>query len=307
MREATIAGGGLIGLASALELARRNVRVRVYDPHLPGQASRAAAGILGPQSEAHHPSPSLALGLGSLALYPEFVRGLESDVGFRRKGTLHVAFSDEEAAELAARAGWQRKQGLRVEQRGRREWFFPDEGQVDNRKLLEALRATCMREGVRFVDAPASKPDIVCTGSWSGAPVVPVKGEILALDARPPRQVVFGGGGYLVPRGDLTLVGSTAEPGVADPTPTAKGRAHLLSVAEKHGYRNARVVDHWAGLRPGTRDGLPLLGRTTSGVILATGHYRNGVLLTPITARIVAALFLDEEPPLDLAAFRPDR
>lgn len=307
MREVAIAGGGLIGLASALELAREGLKVRVYEPRKPGQASWAAAGILGPQSEVHDPSPMLDLCRASFALYPEFVEGLGADVGFRRNGTLHLAFTDEEAQELEARERWQTQAGLRVERRGRREWFFPDEGQVDNRKLLAALEQAARGAGVVFIEAPASSPDVICAGSWSGAPVFPIKGEMLALDARPPRQVVFGGGGYIVPRGERTLVGATAEETGFDPAPTAKARAHLLSVAAKHGYKNANVVDHWAGLRPATRDRLPLFGRTAGGAVIASGHFRNGVLLAPITARIVRALLANEEPPVDLAPFRPDR
>ncbi|HUJ26098.1 MAG TPA: FAD-dependent oxidoreductase [Myxococcales bacterium] len=306
MREVAIAGGGLIGLASALELAREGFKVRVYEPRKPGQASWAAAGILGPQSEVHNPSPMLDLCRASFALYPDFVKPL-GDVGFRQNGTLHLAFSDEEASELEHRARWQAQAGLRVERRNRREWFFPDEGQVDNRKLLAALEKAARSAGVAFIEAPAGSPDVICAGSWSGAPVFPVKGEIIALDARPPRQVVFGGGGYVVPRGDLTLIGATAEETGFDPVPTAKGRAYLLGVAAKHGYQNASVVDHWAGLRPATRDRLPLLGRTTGGVILASGHFRNGVLLAPVTARIVAALMSGKSAPVDLAPFRPDR
>lgn len=302
MVDVAIAGGGIIGLASALELRRRGATVSVFDSGEKGQASWAAAGILGPQSEAHEPSPSLALGRASFALYPEFVHGL-GDVGFRRNGTLHRAFSEAERASLQATVDWQRAQGLNVEER-EGAFFFPDEGQVDNRKLVAALRAACEASGVEFRNALA-RVTVVCKGAWSGAPVFPVKGEMLAVDATPPAQVVFGGGGYVVPRGGITLVGATGEPGVFDPSPTEKGRAHLLEVARKHGI-SGRVLDHWAGLRPGTPDGLPLFGREGS-VIVAAGHYRNGILLAPITAKIVSALFHGETPPLDLAPFSPKR
>src|SRR5207237_361051 len=149
------------------------------------------------------------------ALYPEFVQGVQADVGFRRNGTLHLAFSDEEAAALREQTRWQRRSGLRVEERGPRAFFFPDEGQVDNRKLLEALRDACQKAGVRQAGTPAEQPDVICAGSWSAQleaklPVHPVRGEMLALDAPPPAQVVFGGGGYIVPRGTLTLVGATS-------------------------------------------------------------------------------------------------
>ena len=304
MPDVAIVGGGIIGLASALELSRRGAKVAVFDRGEKGQASWAAAGILGPQSEAHDPSPSLALGRMSFELYPEFVKDL-ADVGFRRNGTLHRAFSEAERKSLQATVAWQLKQGLRVEERGDG-FFFPDEGQVDNRKLVTALKAACERSGVEFGERSA-RVTVLCKGAWTGAPVFPVKGEMLAIDARPPPQVVFGGGGYVVPRGAITLVGATGEPDSFDATPSDKGRAHLLGVARKHGYDSPKILDHWAGLRPCTPDGLPLLGRLDERTIVAAGHYRNGILLAPITARIVAALFQGETPPLDLDPFQPKR
>jgi glycine oxidase len=147
---------------------------------------------------------------------------------------------------------------------------------------------------------------VLAAGAWS-AGVHPVKGQMLAIEAIPPAQVVFGGGGYVVPRGNLTLVGATAEDVGFELAPTETGRAHLIGVARKHGYEDPKILDHWAGFRPATKDGLPLIGRASERKIFATGHYRNGVLLAPITGKIVAALLLGEKPPLDLAPFDPKR
>jgi glycine oxidase len=330
--DVAIAGGGLIGLASALELAQRGAKVCVVDRGDRGQASWAAAGILGPQSEVNAPSPMLDLCRASYALYPELVRKIDKDVGFRACGSLHLAFTESEAAELDAQARWQREAGLRVEERrhpgARLAVFLPDEGQVDNRKLLAALREACARSSVTFVRDSCTALDrdrlelasgaevrvrrtVLCAGSWSGGladlPVRPVRGQMLALSAPPPDCVVFGGGGYLVPREGRTLVGATSEEAGFDATPSSQGRAWLLGVAARHGLENPEVLDHWAGLRPATRDGLPIFGALPGGALVATGHFRNGVLLTPITARVVAALVLDEPPPVDLAPFRPDR
>jgi glycine oxidase len=318
MRDVAIVGGGVIGLSAALELARRGLSVEVYDGNAKGQASWAAAGILAPQSEVHEASPMLELCRRSFALYPQFVQNF-GEVGFCQNGTLHRAFSEAEATGLRAKAAWQKAAGLRVDERPDGTFFFPDEGQVDNRKLMLALRAACVAQGVQMVShsllKPAmvkerERPVVVCTGAWSwffaGFKVFPVKGEMLALAAKPPAQVIFGGGGYLVPRGDLTLVGATAKPGDFDPSPTAEARQFLLEVASRHGYGGAEVVDHWAGLRPGTPDGLPLLGKA-GNLIVATGHFRNGILLAPVTAQIVAALVQGQTPPVDLAPFDPLR
>ncbi len=351
MLDAAIVGGGLIGLASALELARRGRKVCVVDAADGARASWAAAGILGPQSEVHAPSPMLELCRRSFALYPEFARGLGAEVGFRPCGTLHLAFTDAEEAALVEQRRWQEQAALRVEERsqgGRLALFFPDEGQVDNRRLLLALREACLREGVELRQGRAAlgsaglgsagrrsaglgsaglrlqasgirseaesieaREIVLCAGSWSGQlaalPVTPVRGQLLLVDAPPPACVVFGGGGYAVPRGAQTLIGATTENAGFDATPTEEGRAALLLVAAKLVPGAHAVVDHWAGLRPATPDTLPLLGRLPSGVIVATGHYRNGVLLAPVSAQIVAALVEGKPPPVDLAPFDPLR
>jgi glycine oxidase len=268
----------------------------------------------------------------SYALYPELSRSLGADVGFRPSGTLHLAFTEDEAAELDRQVRWQRAEGLRIEERlhpdAKLALFFPDEGQVDNRKLLSALRQACERAGVAFIQGSCTAIDgdrvalaggeevrarrtVVCAGSWSAQlaslPIRPVRGQMLALAAPAPDCVVFGGGGYVVPREGRTLIGATSEEAGFDAAPTSQGRAWLLEVAARHGYRNPQVLDQWAGLRPATSDGLPLFGKLANGAFVATGHFRNGVLLTPISARVVAALVLDEAPPVDLAPFRPDR
>jgi glycine oxidase len=256
-------------------------------------------------------------------MYPQWAARL-GEVGFRQNGTLHLAFSDEEARALDQLRRWQAAAGLRVEERtherARLALFFPEEGQVDSRKLLAALTAACARAGVEMREAAVTALEnlgaphvVLCAGSWSGQlaplPVFPVRGEIIALDAPPPQCVVFGAGGYLVPRDRRTLVGATAERAGFDATPTQAARSYLLGVAARlqPGAERAPVLDHWAGLRPGTPDSLPFLGILESGVVVATGHYRNGILLAPVTARIVRALVRDQEPPLDLAPFRPQR
>jgi glycine oxidase len=166
---------------------------------------------------------------------------------------------------------------------------------------------------------------VVAAGAWSGSvdwlpdadrpPVRPVKGEILtlrALDGAPVcERIVAGERVYLVPRDDGRLiVGATMEERGFDTTVTAGGVHELLREA----YRvlpevsEMELLSTRAGLRPGTPDNAPVIGRgADERVILATGHHRNGVLLAPVTGEAVAALIAGEEPLFDFSPFSPAR
>ena len=316
--DVAIVGSGLVGLACAHELRRVGLEVSVFDR---GEkpASLAAAGILGPQSEAQGPGPLVDLGLRSLELWPRFVEGL-GEVGYDPCGTLQVG-SPEHLARIAA---WQGKAGLRVEER-EGGLFFPAEGTVDNRLLVAALRERLrpIRAEVRAVHADRlelrdgtavrARHVLVCAGAWSDEllplRIFPVRGQMIALDVRPPRTVVYGEDGYLVPRRDRLLVGATVENAGFEDRTTPEGLRQLLALAARlaPGSERARVLEHWSGLRPATRDALPKIGRLESGVLVATGHFRNGILLAPITAAIIRSLVLGETSPVDLLSFTPSR
>jgi glycine oxidase len=125
-------------------------------------------------------------------------------------------------------------------------------------------------------------------------------------------SVVFGPGCYLVPRADgRLLVGSTLEFVGFRREVTAGAVAKLLAAAIRlvPALSEAELSGSWASFRPYTADELPLLGPSSrsEGLILMSGHYRNGILLAPISAQIVAACVLGEKPPLDLTPFLPDR
>jgi len=166
---------------------------------------------------------------------------------------------------------------------------------------------------------------VLTAGCWSGRidwipsearpPVRPVKGEILTLrgPASEPvcEGIVAGERVYLVPRGDGRLiVGATVEERGFDTTVTAGGVHELLREA----YRvipqiaELELLEATAGLRPGSPDNSPLIGPSTiEGLLIATGHFRNGVLQAPLTADCVAALLGGEDPPVDLLPFSPQR
>ena len=165
---------------------------------------------------------------------------------------------------------------------------------------------------------------VLASGSWSGragwlpaeaAPVRPVKGEILTLRGSPEEPVctgiVAGERVYMVPRADGRLiVGATVEERGFDATVTAGGVHELLREA----YRlipeiaELELVEATAGLRPGSPDNAPLIGAgSVEGLLIATGHFRNGVLQAPATADCIASLLVGEAPPVDLGPFSPQR
>jgi glycine oxidase len=218
--------------------------------------------------------------------------------------------------------------------------FFREEGHLASPRLVAALAAAATRRGaVIHEGAPVSslrwegervigvesaagttraEVVVLAAGAWSGLlgvaplPVTPVRGQILAL--APGQQClqrpVFGPTTYLVPKPDGTIAaGSTEDRAGFCREPTVRGLQTVLSgVAElAPTLAEAVFLRAWAGLRPDTPDHLPLLGFFAPGLVVATGHYRNGILLAPITAECVRCLILGTPPPLDLAPFSPAR
>lgn len=165
---------------------------------------------------------------------------------------------------------------------------------------------------------------VLAAGAWSGEllraavgvdlPVEPIRGQMVLLEA-PPGLVptmVLGAGKYLIPRSDgRVLVGSTLEHAGFDKRTTAGAVQSLLGAAFRlvPELANARLERAWAGLRPGTPDRLPFLGRVRglSGLVLATGHYRNGIVLAPVTADLVARLLAGADVAREIAPFSHDR
>jgi glycine oxidase len=143
--------------------------------------------------------------------------------------------------------------------------------------------------------------------------VHPVRGQIALLRGDTCSRVLMLGKRYLVPRGDgLTLVGSTEEPESGfEKRTTPEGVAGLLAFARATvpALARAALETAWAGLRPGSPDGLPFLGPVpgAEGVFVATGHFRAGVQLSIGTAQAVTELLTDEPPCVDLSAFALDR
>jgi glycine oxidase len=221
-------------------------------------------------------------------------------------------------------------------------FYFLKERSVDPRALTAAALKAAKHRGVDFssgdpvttvnqedgrvVGVTTTKtmfhaPKVVnCAGAWSGQiapyafPTRPVKGQMLCLIS-PSRDllkhVIRSSAVYLIPRSDgRILVGATVEEAGFDKRTDVATiqRQHRAAIALVPELRSAKILEDWAGLRPGTPDSLPILGATsTPGYFAATGHFRDGILLAPITAYIMAKVIEGEDPGHDLAAFSPAR
>jgi len=350
-----IIGAGVIGLAIGWRLAQRGASVQIFDRGAAGAgASHAAAGMLAACAEAEPGEEALVvLGRESQARWPAFAAELLElsgvDVELRPEGTLLIALTADDQARLTHQLVFQQRLGLPLQwisaaETRRREphlagklagaVFSPEDTQVDNRKLVTALRLAAEAagasitehravstissrggrvEGVVLGDGTKVRADVVvlAAGAWARSiegigrelrpPVRPIKGQMLALRMNPTApllsHVVWAPSAYLVPRRDgRLLVGATVEEKGYDAALTAGGVLTLLEAAWRAvpAIEELPIDEMWVGHRPGSRDDAPILGAgPLDGLIYATGHHRNGILLAPITADAIARLALD--------------
>jgi glycine oxidase len=361
--DAIVAGGGLIGSAIALELARNDLRVVLFDAREPGrEASWASAGILSPAPENPGMISMVPIGRASLAMYPEFVAQVEElsgiASGYRAKGTVEALFSRHAREELNTIVALHRGLGLQAEAISAKEAremepalseeieaavLRPQEASVDNRLLANALIEAAKRSGAEIHPGAAvegiwressqcrgavvngenisAKHTIVAAGSFSAqiagaaefAPVQPAKGQMVSVrcEAAKIERVLWTEKIYVVPRNDgRILCGATVEHVGFDKTVTAGGmHANLdAAIALVPVLATAQVEESWAGLRPDTPDHLPIIGPTEmEGLLIATGHFRSGVLLTPITAKLIGEFIAGKTPSVDWERFSPMR
>jgi glycine oxidase len=340
-RHAVIAGAGIIGLATALELADAGWRVTVFDQReAMSEASRAAAGMLA----AHDPENPPALGplaRLSLSLYPAFLARIEALSGraiplrtartaqgspHRQPGVVPLSLDDLRA--LAPQIA-----------PGNLTFFLLQETSFDVRDLAEALPAAVRAAGVHLrehtpVLRVRSEPSCVhvetshdslsaavflnAAGAWASSldpslPVFPRKGHMLTVELPGDLQtpcVLRTDAVYIVPRGlNRYTIGSTVEDAGFNRTVDPDCIQGLLRKAAAlwPPLREARIVDSWVGFRPASEDGLPILDATAERCWAATGHFRNGIMLGPATGRLLAQCMTGRAPEIDLTPFRATR
>lgn len=333
-----IAGAGIIGVSLALELRERGATVLVLDRADPGsEASSAAAGMLAP-ADPETPETLRPLALESARMFPAFAHKLEStanmQVDFRRVGTialLHENTAPREYHNLSVAELQRLEPSIRTSGNSA---FFVQEDSVDPLLLTRAALMAARNLGVEIrantavteirvqnnaitvvagADTFSASSAVDCRGAWSGAPVRPRKGQMLYVEPQPGvlRHVLRAPDVYIVPRSSgKILIGATVEDVGFDKSVDPSVIQKLLNAAANYipGLASAPIAQSWAGLRPGTPDDLPIIGPTDMPrVFVATGHFRNGILLAPITAQIMADLVQNRPSSHDIRPFSPGR
>jgi glycine oxidase len=276
--EILVVGGGLIGSSIAWRLAQKGARVTIADAgDLGGEASPAGAGMLSPGAEFDKPSVWRDLGLESIRLYPAFIEELQAETGIDTDFRM----------------------------------FQPEDGIVDPAALLRALRGACESRRLRVTQqhvTDVSSNDyaavVIAAGAWSDQihltghtlpAVVPIKGHLIGFQLEPGAlgPVRREGETYVLQRSSGFLIAGSNEQDIGF------DRAVDAAICEDIHRRAARLfprlehatpVKRWIGFRPRLVEGDgPQIGRIPgTNVWLAYGHYRNGILLTPVTAQRVA-------------------
>ena len=325
--DAVVVGGGIIGLASAWRAQQRGLRVCVLERATPGSgASHVAAGVLGPDPE----TPGFtALARASAALWPAFADEL-GDVGYTRCGSLALSFDSGELEDC-----WLDGDTCRALEPGVSPdcvggFLLDEDAQVDPRRVVATLSGR-VADLVTGADVVGVAPDsveladgstigadrvVLAAGAWTSRrfapllPVRPVKGQTLRLRGPlPATRIIRSEHVYVVPRASgETVLGATVEEAGYDETPTDVATQLLMRQAIRAvpSVADLELVEAAASLRPGTPDNGPLIGEWMDFVV-ATGHFRNGILLAPITAEAIAALLTGDEPPPETAPFDPNR
>ena len=342
-----IIGGGVIGLSIARELHKKGLReITILERGKIGrESSFAAAGMLAPNAETEKKDEFTDFCAESLNLYTDYAAEILDETGvdveLDKNGTLYTAFTEKDATEIYHRFEWQKRAGLRVEHLTaeetrraepfvspdvRESLFFPNDWQVENRRLLHALQKYAELNRIKVTENAGinklliknekaigaetetekyyGETTVLATGAWTSLikaenlalpRIRPIRGQVISFQTakRLFHKVIYSPRGYIVPRADgRILVGATVEDAGFDKSVTDAAIEFLREVATEisPSLANLEIAEKWAGLRPFAADSLPVLGEfgKIENLFIATAHYRNGILLAPLTAKIMA-------------------
>lgn len=335
-----VIGAGVIGCATAYELARQGVEVTLLDRGMAGaESSWAGGGILFPLLPWDYGEPVTALTEFSRQCYPGWIENLRLQTGIDPEclvSGMRVLPPYDTDKALA----WCAAHGLRVGKEGDA-LLLPEVAQVRNPRLMQALGRAMELMGVSIVEHAevagfkfagsrvvgvetsrgvyTADNYIVAAGAWSGVllgdlapktPIWPVRGQMLLFKVAPGLlpHILLQDGVYLIPRMDgHILVGSTLEDVGFDKGVTEAARESLLSraVAMFPPLSRANLVRHWAGLRPGSPDNVPVIGRhpEIENLYLNAGHFRYGVTMAPASASLLANMIAGEMQTIDASPY----
>jgi glycine oxidase len=355
MKRIVIVGGGVIGMLSALELARAGQSVQLFDRADTGrESSWAGGGIISPLFPWRYLDSVTHLASWGQRHYANLATTLAQQTGvdpeYTECGLILVAPDETEAARKWAEQHQRQMEVIDAEEFYRLEpqaaeptdaLWMPAVAQVRNPRLARALRRRLEQLGVDIrtdsevrailqtagrcqgIDSSSGRftadAVVVCAGAWSGRlladlpsppAIAPIRGQMLMFKAEPGTisRMVLESNRYVIPRRDgRTLFGSTIEDVGFDKQTTQAAGDELYRIATERFpiLKQYPVEAHWAGLRPSSPAGVPFIGRhpQIDGLFINAGHFRNGIVLGPASARLLADLVLERPPILDPAPY----
>lgn len=336
-----IIGAGVIGLSTAYELSLSGASVTVIDRGLVGrESSWAGAGILSALLPWDYPlSVNRLTSLGA-QMYPKWVAALEEVSGLSAEfdvGGMQIQPPFDSAAAL----GWCEKNAVRAEVTKEKNLWLPDVAQVRPPRLIAALKQTLLNRGVEIregvealglavhqggVSGVSTKTGqitacqyVLTSGAWISNllnnsnnfyDLRPVRGQMLLFKGEPGRlkNIIFHDEKYVVPRRDgHILVGSTVEETGFDKrtTDAAKQELHQAGAAMFAPLAQLQPIGHWSGLRPGSKDNIPLIDRHPEweNCFINAGHFRYGLTMAPAAAKLLTCLIQGETPAISLGPY----
>ncbi|MSR76706.1 MAG: FAD-binding oxidoreductase [Candidatus Omnitrophica bacterium] len=346
-----VLGAGVAGIGVALELRREGLKVLVMSKRrVPGEASRAAAGILDPFLQIREPNhPLLTLTIPAFQEYEKNIGWIESEtklnVGYKKTGMIYAALSAQDEDELKRRFTWQKKTVIPVEWTSRG-IHYPTMGRVYPHQYMDGLLALAKQLGVKFAwtdKAPIrfrkekntkiyvalsgtntyeSSALVNALGSWGRdlslsrhfPALTPIRGQIVLVKSKKiflDKILHNLEHHYVVPwDSHQYLIGTTTEKAGYCSRVTRAGVASIMSGVERFwpDIRLCAVTSMWSGLRPRTKDQLPVIGETaTSGLYVAGGYYRSGILFGVYAGKLLAKSIVSGKIVPQLASYQPLR